>query len=246
METEIWRLLLEYGDNEVKAQQKEADYRLYPVWDPLLRLLHWWIAFTLAAQFTSGAFLLTLGDDMSDKLMAKIDLVHIYSGYALAAGLALRLVWLFAGPVEARWRDLLPLTARQRRIWRETLSFYLTGFRRPVSPYRGHNAFAGPAYLAFYAVVTAQVTLGVILSRMSDDERMDSVLMDWHDWGFYLLLGFAVVHVALVVTHEITGRHNLTSAMLHGRKSFTEAEIAQMDHSADDSTAAVVKPARKP
>lgn len=217
----------------MKAAVKEAHYRLYPVWDPLLRLLHWWIALTLVMQFISGAFLLTFGDDMSDQLMEKIDLVHIYSGYILAAGLALRIVWLFAGPAEARWRDLLPLTAGQRRIWRKTISSYLSGFRRPVPPYFGHNAFAGPAYLAFYGIATAQVTLGIILSRMSDEQRMNSVLMDWHDWGFYLLLGFIVIHVALVVTHEITGRHNMTSAMIHGHKSFTEAEAREIADSAN-------------
>ncbi|MEK8089134.1 cytochrome b/b6 domain-containing protein [Thermithiobacillus plumbiphilus] len=230
----------------MKAAEKDLHYRLYPVWDPLLRLLHWWIAFTLLAQFISGSILLILGDSMSDQLMESFDLVHIYTGYALAAGLALRLVWLFAGPAEARWRDLLPLTARQRRVWRQTLSCYLSGFRRPVEPYRGHNAFAAPAYLAFYGIAAAQVTLGLILSRMSDDERMNSVLMNWHDWGFYLLLGFAVIHILMVVMHEIKGRHNMVSAMIHGHKAFTEAETRQMNDSASAGADAATRTARKP
>ncbi|MBU2854651.1 cytochrome b/b6 domain-containing protein, partial [Acidithiobacillus ferriphilus] len=44
-------------------------YILHPVWDPLLRALHWWMALAMMAQFTSGATLLALGNDMSDTLM---------------------------------------------------------------------------------------------------------------------------------------------------------------------------------
>ncbi|MGC8591950.1 cytochrome b/b6 domain-containing protein [Acidithiobacillus sp.] len=202
----------------------DARYILHPVWDPLLRALHWWMALAVMAQFTSGTILLTLGNDMSDALMGKIDIVHYYGGYAFAAGLALRIIWLFVGPPTARWRDLLPLTPAQRRIWRETLLCYLSGFRRPISAYRGHNAFAGPAYLAFFVIAAAQVILGITLSLMSDSEAMTSPLLTIHEWGFFLLLAFVIVHVALVIAHEIAGRHGLISAMIHGHKGFTESE----------------------
>ena len=199
-------------------------YILHPVWDPLLRALHWWMALAMMAQFTSGATLLALGNDMSDTLMGKIDIIHYVGGYAFAAGLALRILWLFVGPPTARWRDLLPLTSAQRRIWRETLACYLSGFRRPISPYRGHNAFAGPAYLAFFLIAVAQIALGISLSLMPDSEAMNSPLMVMHEWGFFLLLAFVIVHVALVMAHEIAGRHGLISAMIHGHKGFTESE----------------------
>ena len=199
-------------------------YILHPVWDPLLRTLHWWLALTMMAQFTSGATLLALGNDMSDTLMGKIDIIHYVGGYAFAAGLVLRIIWLFVGPPTARWRDLLPLTPAQRRIWRETLFCYLSGFRRPISAYRGHNAFAGPAYLAFFLIAVAQVALGIVLSLMSDSEAMTSPLMTIHEWGFFLLLAFVIVHVVLVIAHEIAGRHGLISAMIHGHKGFTESE----------------------
>ncbi|MHB8247569.1 MAG: cytochrome b/b6 domain-containing protein [Acidithiobacillus sp.] len=206
------------------ASATDTRYILHPVWDPLLRALHWWMALAIMAQFTSGTILLTLGNDMSDALMGKIDIVHYYGGYAFAAGLVLRIIWLFVGPPTARWRDLLPLTPAQRRIWRETLLCYLSGFRRPISAYRGHNAFAGPAYLAFFVIAAAQVILGITLSLMSDSEAMTSPLMTIHEWGFFLLLAFVIIHVALVIAHEIAGRHGLISAMIHGHKGFTEPE----------------------
>ncbi|MHB8224307.1 cytochrome b/b6 domain-containing protein [Acidithiobacillus sp.] len=145
-------------------------YILHPVWDPLLRALHWWMALAMMAQFTSGATLLALGNDMSDALMG------------------------------------------------------LSGFRRPISPYRGHNAFAGPAYLAFFLIAVAQITLGISLSLMPGSEAMHSPLMVMHEWGFFLLLAFVIVHVVLVMAHEIAGRHGLISAMIHGHKGFTESE----------------------
>lgn len=215
-------------------------YILHPVWDPLLRALHWWMALAMMAQFTSGAILLTLGDDMSDVLMGKIDIVHYYGGYAFAAGLVLRIIWLFVGPSTARWRDLLPLTSAQRRICRETLSCYLSGFRRPISAYRGHNAFAGPAYLAFFFIAAAQMILGITLSLMSDSEAMTSPLMTIHEWGFFLLLAFVMVHVVLVIAHEIAGRHGLISAMIHGHKGFTESEHQALLSSRDDAVKAPV------
>ena len=213
----------------------DTRYILHPVWDPLLRALHWWLALTTMAQFTSGTILLTLGNDMSDALMGKIDIVHYYGGYAFAAGLVLRILWLFVGPPTARWRDLLPLTPAQRRIWRETFFCYLSGFRRPISPYRGHNAFAGPAYLAFFFLAAAQVTVGITLSLMSDSEAMNSPLMTVHEWGFFLLLAFVIVHVALVIAHEIAGRHGLISAMIHGHKGFTEPEYQALHADRDDA-----------
>ena len=202
----------------------DTRYILHPVWDPLLRALHWWMALAMMAQFTSGTILLTLGNDMSNVLMGKIDIVHYYGGYAFAAGLVLRIIWLFVGPPAARWRDLLPLTPAQRRIWRETLFCYLSGFRRPISAYRGHNAFAGPAYLAFFLIAVAQIALGISLSLMPGSEAMNSPLMVMHEWGFFLLLAFVIVHVVLVIAHEIAGRHGLISAMIHGHKGFTESE----------------------
>ncbi len=220
------------------ASATDTRYILHPVWDPLLRALHWWLALTIMAQFTSGTILLTLGDDMSDALMGKIDIVHYYGGYAFAAGLVLRIIWLFVGPPTARWRDLLPLTPTQRRIWRETLFCYLSGFRRPISAYRGHNAFAGPAYLAFFFIAAAQVILGITLSLMSDSEAMASPLMTIHEWGFFLLLAFVIVHVALVIAHEIAGRHGLISAMIHGHKGFSEPEYQALLSSRDGAVKA--------
>ena len=133
-------------------------------------------------------------------LMGKIDIIHYVGGYAFAAGLVLRIIWLFVGPPAARWRDLLPLTPAQRRIWRKTLFCYLlSGFRRPISAYRGHNAFAGPAFLAFFLIAAAQIALGISLSLMPGSEAMNSPLMVMHEWGFFLLLAFVIVHVVLVI-----------------------------------------------
>ena len=114
-------------------------YILHPVWDPLLRALHWWMALAMMAQFTSGATLLALGNDMSVTLMGKIDIIHYVGGYAFAAALVLRIIWLFVGPPAARWRDLLPLTSAQRRITGTA------GDPRPLRPVA--KAAIGPALM---------------------------------------------------------------------------------------------------
>ena len=208
-------------------------YILLPVWDRLLRALHWWMVLALLIQFITGASFIIWGKEMSDALMGEIDVVHFCGGYAFAAGLALRIVWLFVGPPTAHWRDLLPLKPEQSRIWHDTLRWYLDGFRHPISPHRGHNAFAGPAYIAFFCLASAQIALGITLSLMADSKAMKSPLMTIHKVGFFLLLTFAVIHIAAVVAHEITERRGLISAMVHGHKGFTEAEYQALQQDVD-------------
>ena len=188
------------------------------VWDPVLRILHWWMAATLGLQFITGTALMLLDGVLPEASMENLDLLHYAGGGLFAAGLAGRLLWLFIGPVEAGWRDFLPLTARQRSEWLATTRHYLSGLRVKLPRSRAHNPFAATAYLGFFVLGTAQVTLGTILATMEDEARMHSPLLEWHSAGFYLLLLFVAVHLTTVVLREVVGREGIVSAIIHGRK----------------------------
>lgn len=199
-----------------RANDRNCPTRL--VWDPVLRILHWWMAVTLGIQFVSGTALMLLDGVLPEASQGRLDLLHYYGGGLFAAGLAGRLLWLFAGPAETGWRDFLPLTESQRRDWLATLRHYLSGLREKLPSSRGHNPFAATVYLSFFALGVAQVAVGIILATMEDEVRMRSPLLEWHAAGFYLLLLFALAHVSAVVLREILGREGIVSAMIHGHK----------------------------
>ena len=66
-------------------------------WDPVVRLTHWSIVLAVLANavFTEEG-----------------SAAHIWVGYALAAILALRLLWGFVGPAEARFTAFPPSPGR--------------------------------------------------------------------------------------------------------------------------------------
>ena len=205
-------------------------------WDLFSRILHWWLVITLMAQFATGAIFFIWGNELSTAMMFGVNVPHFYIGYAFATGLALRILLLFVGPQTLRWRDMLPLTPNQRRDWQETLLYYITLFRRPCPPSLGHNAFAGPAYIIVFIIALAQVAIGIFLSFMpGGTTQMNSPWMTVHEYLFFALIAFVVAHLAAVVAREINGKHNITSAMIHGYKEFTEAEYKALIFNPDEN-----------
>jgi Ni/Fe-hydrogenase 1 B-type cytochrome subunit len=209
---------------------EEQQYRPYPVWDTVLRLLHWWNAVTFLAQATTGAALLAT-DPAAAGRGSLVD-IHSILGYAFAAGILARILWLFVGPPAASWRDLLPLSPARRRVFRETVRYYLGGFKGEPPLYFAHSPLAGVAYLTFFTVAALQVAAGAALLDVPAADRADSALRVWHRAGFFLLLAFVAAHLAAVAVHERVERHRgLVRAMFGGGKAFTGDEIARL---ADD------------
>jgi Ni/Fe-hydrogenase 1 B-type cytochrome subunit len=203
-------------------QKNTSSYRLHAIWDPFIRIVHWWMAFALLMQFITGVALQLLDGVLPESAQDQLDQAHYLIGYGFAAALVARLFWLFAGPSHARWRELVPITPEQRNAWLATLRYYASGFRAKPPRSYAHNAFAGPIYLAFFTIAATQIIMGIVLSRMPDDQRMHSSLLEWHEAGFYLLLGFVIAHVTAVVLRELRDREGLISAMIHGYKVFPE------------------------
>lgn len=66
-------------------------------WDPLIKITHW----SIAAVVVVNALIVGEGS-----------IAHIYAGYALAALLALRVLWGFIGPHSARFTSFKPSPAK--------------------------------------------------------------------------------------------------------------------------------------
>ena len=67
------------------------------LWDPLVRLFHW----SLAGSFAANYWFTEPGEYW-----------HEMVGYYAAVWLAIRVVWGFVGPQSARWSDFWPTPAR--------------------------------------------------------------------------------------------------------------------------------------
>lgn len=202
----------------------EETYRYKQVWDPLLRILHWYNAFWVLCQVILGTTLLVFGDDLKGAPKDLLEDAHALVGYALAAGILSRILWLFVGPPTARWRDFLPLAAEGRRVLVDTLKYYLSGFRRESPLYLGHNPLAGIVYLGFFILAAVQVTSGIIVLDTPEKQREGLWVVALHEAGYFLVLAYIMAHLPAVFLHEWGERHGLIGSMVHGYKTFTDDE----------------------
>ena len=223
-------------------------YRFYPVWDPLLRGLHWWNALTMLFQIATGSIILilsktkTLQDDASGWLVS----VHAVCGYMFAAGILTRILWLFVGPPTATWRDILPLTRNQVRILTDTISYYLSALRKTPPLYLAHNPFAGLVYAAFFVLAASQTVIGAMVLNLPPEERDKSILLAWHEAGYYFLIIYVAAHVFAVFVHEWAERHGLIAAMIHGNKTFTVEEWQELTSKKEGGDVPLLTPPKSP
>ncbi|MDX5331240.1 MAG: cytochrome b/b6 domain-containing protein [Caulobacteraceae bacterium] len=113
-------------------------------WDPLVQLTHWGVA---AGVLANGIFT----DEGSGP--------HQWIGYAIAALLALRWVWGFVGPKEARFSAFPPSLARALTHVREIAS----GER---STHRSHNPLGALMVYALWMTLAVVIGTGVGMSAL--------------------------------------------------------------------------------
>lgn len=164
-----------------------------PVWDPLVRILHW----TLAASVL-GAFLL---EDARS--------VHRFLGYVALAVVGVRLVWGVMGPRYARFADFVPGP--------RTLFAFLGGMvRGREKRHLGHNPAGGAMIVVLLSMVTL---LGVTGWMMGLDRYWGA---DWletlHGTAGNVLIALVALHVGGVLWTGMRHGENLVIAMMTGRK----------------------------
>jgi len=191
------------------------------VFDPLLRLVHWWIVLAVVALISTSQLAELFEDSGAEDLLWQW---HIVSGYCLAAGLMVRVLWGLVGPSTARWSDLWHPSA-----WAGMASSLRWPRRR-----RGHDAMASLAFIVFYLIVTMMVCTGLGLAATEFDtgplasvlggmRRLEDLFKEPHEAGFVLILLFIGVHLAALVFHHHRG-DKVAQSMVTG-KQFIEDEV---------------------
>ncbi len=194
------------------------------VWDPLIRVGHWGlVAFFATAYLSEG----------------EPQWLHSSAGYAIAAIVAVRVLWGFVGPRRARFADFVAGPGRVFAYLRDLVS-------GRAARHIGHSPAGGAMTLALLfalalTAVTGMATLAVeegqgplagIVTAQSlpawtvEDEDHDDhnehggsdALEDIHEVAANATLLLILLHVAGVFLASRAHRENLVRAMIDGRK----------------------------
>lgn len=111
-------------------------------WDPIVKMTHWGI---VAAIIGNG---MITGEGSG---------AHIWVGYGLAGLLALRLLWGFIGPAEARFSAFPPSPTRAIKHLAEIK-------RGEVTPHRSHNPLGTFMVYAIWLCLSAVIVSGIAMS----------------------------------------------------------------------------------
>lgn len=180
------------------------------VYDPIQRVLHWWIGATVMVLAILGWTEKTL--DVGS-LKQSLTTVHILLGFGLSIGFLLRVVWGLIGPKQARFRTL----------WRSFLARHLES----ENDHFGYERIASLAYAFFYLTVGCAVLTGLVLAGMRYDQGPFAVSMfdelTWHELVFtfhnaslYAATFFVFAHISGMIRHENKSGVPVAQSMISG------------------------------
>ncbi len=169
-----------------------------PVWDCLVRALHW----TLVASVTL-AWLSTIA------LLSAIGFTHQAAGYVALAAVLLRIAWGFGPSQYARFAQFV-------RGPRATLSYARAVAAQREPRYLGHNPLGAWMVIALMACVIGLALTGWLYTtdRFFGDETLDAI----HQVLAWTLLALIAAHLLGVIFTSLRHRENLVRAMFDGRK----------------------------
>jgi cytochrome b len=114
------------------------------VWDPFVRVFHWTIAALVVLALATGD---------------EVERLHVAIGYAIAALVAVRVVWGFAGPKRARFSDFVKPPS-------EVLRFVGQSLRLKAARHLGHNPAGGAMIIAMFVLIAFISATGFMLTTV--------------------------------------------------------------------------------
>ncbi|MBR9883782.1 MAG: DUF4405 domain-containing protein [Oceanospirillales bacterium] len=190
-------------------QIQQAPVKTVKVWDPLVRIFHWsLVGFFTLAWITAD----------------EVQVLHEWSGYAIAALVGFRLVWGLIGTRHARFASFVHGPERVKDYLKRLFS------GRPRH-YVGHNPAGGWMVLALLLGLSMLTLSGMALVATEGDGPLaatwvaglsEHLVKEVHEFFANLLLAMVGVHLAGVLVSSLLHRENLVRAMITGRKTVAE------------------------
>ena len=165
--------------------------REVPVWDPLVRVLHWALVAAFATAFLTAE---------------EAEGIHEAAGYLVGGIVVVRVLWGFIGTPHARFSGYV----RPPGAALAYLRGYATG---TAERYIGHNPAGGLMIVAMLVMLAVAVGTGLALEELHA-EAFEEV----HEVAANLTLALVFGHVAGVALGSLVHRENLVRAMITGRK----------------------------
>jgi len=178
-----------------------------PVWDALVRSLHWLLAASVLTAWASGHW-----------LGHWFDAVHHTAGHLAAAVVVVRLVWGVAGTPYARFSQFVRSPGD---TWAYVRQLRTGGEPRHI----GHNPLGGWMVVALLASVAGASLSGLL--GTTDWLWGEAWVTGLHAALGWLIAGLVAGHIGGVAFTSLRHRENLVAAMVHGRKH------AALGHGAD-------------
>lgn len=186
------------------------------VYDPVLRLLHWFNAVVIVLLLLSGVVAQWIEPGA---LSGWLHQQHGWLGAGLILGLVGRLVWGLVGSRHARLSDLWH-PAAWREAWRARRAF-----SAPQRP--GHHPAASLAYLLLYGLLLVLAISGLMLLAITQGIGPFASWLGWHaayaailtlphQVAGYAVLGFVALHLTALWLHGHFHRVPVAQSMITG------------------------------
>lgn len=178
------------------------------VWDLPTRIFHWTLVLCIPFLWWSAS----TGGEWLQK--------HLIVGCVVLGLLIFRIIWGFIGSQSARFSNFIKGPKQIKR--------YLTG-EMTENEQPGHNPLGGLMVIALLLLLLTQVTTGLLspdensylydgfLAKFVSSDTA-SAARDIHVQLFWVIVGFAAIHVLSVFAYLIIKKIDLISAMFTGKK----------------------------
>jgi cytochrome b len=164
------------------------------VWDPVVRLVHWIVAFGCIANLS---------------FLRNADSIHEYVGYTVSGAVLVRLIWGVYGSHHARYADFVPRPA-------QLLNYVRLLLRGREPRYLGHNPAGAAMMITLVLLVIACALSGWMMGL--DRFWGESWVEYLHESAANLIMIGAILHVAGAILESVRHRENLPLSMVTGRK----------------------------
>lgn len=165
-----------------------------PVWDPVVRVLHWTLAASIAAAWITRH---------------GYGVWHERIGFASLLIVVLRILWGWIGPRYARFTQFVRTPAATLRYAGDMIA-------RREQRHVGHNPLGGWMIVALLTIALFAGLSGWLY--ITDEYWGAEWLENLHEGLAIFLLVLVALHVAGVAAASWRHRENLVAAMIHGRK----------------------------
>jgi Ni/Fe-hydrogenase 1 B-type cytochrome subunit len=214
-------------------------FRRVYLWEWPVRIYHWVTAIAVVALAATGLMIgapvavMSTREAYAGYWFGTVRFVHFAAAYVFLFALVLRVYWLFVGNSHARWSAFIPV-GRFGSFFRDMWAVIRTDvlqLQKPPLDFVGHNPLAATTYACIFLLSVFQIVTGFALyapmsaawlpglfAWVSPLMGGDAGVRLWHHAGTWAFVLFTVVHVYLVLYHDVVESRGELSSMVGGSR----------------------------